>query len=43
MEMAESTMITIMARESAYSGQAFDFDLLMGVPPLPAPGVYKFS
>jgi myo-inositol 2-dehydrogenase/D-chiro-inositol 1-dehydrogenase len=53
-------MTTIMARESAYSGQAvtwdqimasqqdlfpkaFDYDLSMGVPPLPVPGVYKFS
>jgi predicted dehydrogenase len=60
MEVAESTMTTIMARESAYSGQAitwdqimasqqdlfpkaFDYDLSMGVPPLPVPGVYKFS
>ena len=60
MEVAESTMTTIMARESAYSGQeitwdqimasnldlfpkSFDYDLPMGVPPLPVPGVYKFS
>src|SRR5258708_5207099 len=60
MEVAERTMTTIMARESAYSGQeitwdqimasnldlfpkSFDYDLPMGVPPLPVPGVYKFS
>lgn len=58
--VAESTMTAIMARESAYSGQAitwdqimasnldlmpksFDYDLPMDVPPLPVPGVYKFS
>ena len=58
--IAESTLTCIMARESAYSGQAvtwdqimnsqldlfpkaFDYDLPMDVPPLPVPGVYKFS
>jgi predicted dehydrogenase len=59
MQVAESTMTCIMARESAYSGleitwdmimnskldlqpKAFDYDLKMGVPPLPVPGTYKF-
>jgi len=39
----DGTWDQIMASNLDLFPKSFDYDLSMGVPPLPVPGVYKFS